>query len=86
MKVQITLYCPDCQSPQVIKNGNKVNGKQTDRSKSCNRPFIGNHALQYKGCHSDLIQKILLMLVRGFGIRDVAEIEKISINKVLSVW
>ena len=25
------------------------------------------------------------MLVRGFGIRDIAEIEKISINKVLSV-
>ena len=40
---------------------------------------------KYKGWHSDLIQKILLMLVRGVGIRDIAEIEKISIKKVLSV-
>jgi transposase-like protein len=39
----------------------------------------------YKGCHSGVTQKILLMPVRGAGIRDVAEIEKISIQKVLSV-
>ena len=53
--------------------------------KDCTRQFIGDHALIYKGCHSGLIRKILLMLVRGLGIRDVAEIEKISIKKVLSV-
>ena len=85
MKVQITLYCPNCQSPKVKKNGNKVTGKQNYCCKWCNRPFISDHALQYKGCHSGLIQKILLMLVRGLGIRDIAEIEKISIRKVLSV-
>ena len=67
------------------KNGNKVNGKQNYCCKLCNRQFIGDHALQYKGCHSGLIQKILLMLVRGLGIRDIAEIENISIRKVLSV-
>jgi hypothetical protein len=38
--------------------------------------FIGDHSLCYKGCHSGLIQKILLMPVRGIGIRDIAEIEK----------
>ena len=32
--------------------------------KDCGRQFIG---VTYKGWHSDLIQKVLLMLVRGFG-------------------
>jgi hypothetical protein len=46
---------------------------------------IGNHALTYKGCCSKLKQKILLMPVRGVGIRDISETEDISITKVLSV-
>jgi len=41
--------------------------------------------LTYKGCHSDLNHKILKMLVRGVGIRDVSDIEDISVKKVLSV-
>jgi len=85
MKIQITLYCPDCQSSKIKRNGKKPSQKQNYLCKDCSRQFIGNHALSYKGCHSSLIQKILLMLVRGIGIRDVAEIEGISIKKVLSV-
>jgi IS1 family transposase/transposase-like protein len=85
MKIEITLYCPDCQGANVKKNGKKTSEKQNYFCKDCGRQFIGNHALTYKGWHSDLIQKILLMLVRGVGIRDIAEIEKISIKKVLSV-
>ena len=38
-----------------------------------------------KGWHPELAHKILPMLVRGIGIRDIAEIERISIRKVLSV-
>ena len=41
--------------------------------------------MTYTGCHTELNHKIELMLVRGVGIRDIAEIEGISINKVLSV-
>ena len=85
MKIQITLYCPNCQSSKIKKNGNKANGKQNYCCKLCNRQFIGDHALQYKGWHSGLIQKILLMLVWGLDIRHVAEIEKLSIRKVVSV-
>jgi IS1 family transposase/transposase-like protein len=84
MKIQITLYCPDCQSTKIKKNGKKSSKKQNYLCKNCGRQFIGDHALTYKGCSSGLIQKILLMLVRGIGIRDIAEIENISINKVLS--
>ena len=53
--------------------------------KTCHRQFIGDHALCYKGCHSSIIRRILLMLVRGIGIRDVSVIEGVSIHKVLSV-
>jgi transposase-like protein len=52
--------------------------------KTCGRQFIGDHALQYKGSHSGLTEKILMMLVRGTGIRDIAANEKNSIKKVLS--
>ena len=48
------------------------------------RQFIGHHALKYKGCHSELTHKILLMLFRGVGIKDIAEIESISLKKVFS--
>ncbi|MDR0713540.1 MAG: IS1 family transposase, partial [Bacteroidales bacterium] len=70
---------------KIKKNGRKVSKKQNYLCKTCGRQFIGDHALQYKGCHSGLTQKILMMLVRGIGIRDIAAIEKISIKKVLSV-
>jgi transposase-like protein len=85
MQIKITLHCPDCQSTKVKKNGKKISKKQNYLCKACGRQFIGDHALRYKGCHSSLTQKLLLMPVRGIGIRDIAEIEKISIKKVLSV-
>ena len=65
--------------------GKKSYGKQNYLCQSCSRQFIGDHALSYKGWHSELIRKILLMLVRGVGIRDISEIERINIRKVLSV-
>ncbi|MDR3047710.1 MAG: hypothetical protein LBU51_08910 [Bacteroidales bacterium] len=84
MKIQITLHFPDCQNTKVKKNGKKSNTcKQNYFCKSCGLQFIGDHALTYKGWYSELIHKILLMLVRGVGIRDITEIEKVSIKKVL---
>ena len=85
MQIKITLHSPNCQGANIKKNGKKSSQKQNYLCKVCGRQFIGDHALSYKGWHSCLIQKVLLMLVRGIGIRDIAEIEKISIRKVLSV-
>ena len=85
MQLKITLYCPDCQSTNVKKNGRKPSRKQNYLCKDCGRQFIGGHALKYKGCHSSLTQKILPMPVRGVGIRDISVIEWIGIKKVLSV-
>jgi transposase-like protein len=80
MKITITLHCPDCQSIKVKKNGKKISKKQNYLCKACGRQFTGDHALCYKGCHSCPTQRILLMSVRGAGIRDMAEIEKLKKN------
>ncbi|KAA6300619.1 MAG: hypothetical protein EZS26_003225 [Candidatus Ordinivivax streblomastigis] len=85
MNIILTLHCPDCQSTKIKKNGKKASGKQNYLCKNCFRPFIGDHALTYKGCHSGLIKCILLRLVRGIGIRDISEIQETSTRKVLSV-
>jgi IS1 family transposase/transposase-like protein len=85
VKIEITLYCPSCQSTNIKKNGKKTCKKQNYLCKSCLRQFIGDHALSYKGCHSCQSQKVLLMLVRGVGIIDISVIESISIKKVLSI-
>ena len=85
MKITIDLHCPHCQSPKIKKNGKKSYKKQNYLCKDCGRQFIGHHALSYKGCYSKLYKRIEKMLVRGVGIRDIAEIEEISTDKVLSV-
>lgn len=79
------ISCPKCSSCQIKKNGKKPNNKQNYLCKCCGRQFIGDHALTYRGCHSKISQRILIMLVRGCGIRDIAAIEKVSCTKVLSV-
>ncbi|MDR0393544.1 MAG: IS1 family transposase [Tannerella sp.] len=85
MKIKIELNCPHCQGTKIKKNGKKSYGKQNYLCKKCGRQFIGDHALDYKGCHSSMIKRILLMMVRGIGVRDISVIEGISIVKVLSV-
>ncbi len=54
----------------------------TKLCKTCKRQFIGDHSLSYKGCNSGITRKILKLMVRGSGIR---EIERISIGKVLRI-
>jgi hypothetical protein len=46
---------------------------------------IGDHALFHKGCHSAILPRILLMPVRGIGIRDVSVMERTGIRKILPV-
>ena len=83
--MQITLHikCPACHSDSIKKNGKKVNGKQNYQCHACKRQFIGDHALSYRGCHSGAASKILHLMVRGSGVRDIAEVERVSIGKVL---
>lgn len=75
MKTQIQINCPDCHSLSLKKNGIKSYGKQNYQCKDCKRQFIGDHALSYQGCHSQIEDIIRLMTARGCGV---------SIGKVLS--
>jgi len=85
IQITIILRCTCCQSTNIKKNGKKnYDDKQNYQCKDCKRQFVGDHNLTYKGCHSGLGNKIKKMFVRGFGIRDIAAIEDISISKVLS--
>jgi transposase-like protein len=85
MQITIILHCPHYQGAKIKKNGKKSYKKQNYFCKNCGQQFIGDHALSYKGCTSNLIQKILRMLVRCIGIRNISVIEQVSIGKVLSV-
>lgn len=85
MQITITLHCPNCQGTKIVKNGIKSYGKQNYLCKTCNRQFIGDHNLTYRGWASCIVAKILLLLARNVGIRDISEIEKVSVKKVLSV-
>ncbi|MBC6425385.1 MAG: IS1 family transposase [Ekhidna sp.] len=82
MKIQITLTCPQCKSTNIVKNGKKTK-KQNYLCNACSRQFIGDHALSYKGAHSNTITLMMRMLVRGCGIRDISDILNISLSKVL---
>jgi IS1 family transposase/transposase-like protein len=86
MTIQLELYCPHCQSANVTKNGKKsYDDKQNYLCKDCNRQFIGDHALTYKGCHSLIIKAVLQMFVLGASVRDISTFATISIRKVLSI-
>jgi transposase-like protein len=74
MKIKIELYCPHCQSTKVKKNGKRHSGKQNYLCKHCGRQFTGDHALDYKGCHSSIKKRILLMMVRCIGVIDISAI------------
>ena len=82
MKIQITLTCPQRKSINIVKNGKKTK-KQNYLCNACSRQFIGDHALSYKGAHSNTITLIMRMLVRGCGIRAISDILNISLSKVL---
>ena len=83
MQITLQIKCPTCLSDSIKKNGVKLNAKQNYQCKICKRQFIGDHALSYRGCHSGIKSKILHLMVRGSGVRDIAEVEKVSIGKVL---
>ena len=75
MQITLEIKCPTCLSDSVKKNGLKLYGKQKYQCKNCKRHFIGDHALSYRGCHSDITNKILHLMVRGSGLRHIAGIE-----------
>jgi len=85
MKINIELYCPRCHDSNLVRNGKKYNGPQNYRCKNCGKQFISDNQRTYKGTLSSINAMILIMLVRGSGIRDISTILEISVKKVLKV-
>ena len=85
MTVEITLKCPKCDSQDIRKNGINKRNKQNYQCKTCQRQFIAQHELVYRGCQKGITERVKHMLVRRLGIRDIAELEGISVRKVLSI-
>ena len=83
MITNITLNCPHCHDPIVVRNGKKRNDAQNYRCKACKKQFISDHERKYRGSIVLISSLIKIMLVRGNGIRDISTILKISVGKVL---
>ena len=54
MQITLEIKCPTCLSESIKKNGFKLYGKQKYQCKNCKRHFIGDHALSYRGSHSNI--------------------------------
>lgn len=84
--LQIILVCPCCSSINIVKNGLKsYSSKQNYLCKDCFRQFILEDERSYNGTKRGIDEKIKKMIVRGCGVRDIVDIESISIGKVLFV-
>jgi hypothetical protein len=51
----------------------------------CGGQFISDHEMTYRGCHSEIVDLVKIMLVRGMGIGDSSTILRIRITTVLKV-
>lgn len=83
--IQVIVTCPSCDSQDVIKNGIKKDGQQNYLCTNCKRQFVHDFFLKYNGSKSQIDKKILLMLARGIGIRDISVIEQVSVNTILKI-
>lgn len=78
------VYCPDCGSENVVKNGKSNEGKQRYlcRHQDCRRrSFIRNYS--YRGYLPSIKRQITDMAVNGSRIRDTARVLKISPTTVI---
>jgi len=78
------VYCPSCNSTNVVKNGNTQEGKQRYRCRNTacqRRSFIKEYS--YRGYLPQVKQQISHMAMNGSTIRDTARVLKISPTTVI---
>jgi len=78
------VYCPSCNSTNVVKNGKTQEGKQRYRCRNTEcqrRSFIKEYS--YRGYLPQVKQQISDMAMNGSGIRDTARVLKISPTTVI---
>jgi transposase-like protein len=78
------VWCPHCQSGEVVKYGTTTNGKARFRcqnSDKCGRTFIRKYA--YQGRLPQVKRQIVEMTLNGSGVRDIARVLQISPTTVI---
>jgi IS1 family transposase len=81
--INIKVSCPRCSSSKVVKNGVKSTGKQNFLCKACGRQF--QYEYEKPGCDPKVRHQIKESLLHGGGIRDNAEVFKVSSKTVLNI-
>jgi transposase-like protein len=75
------LYCPECSSHNVIKNG-KVSGRQRYKCKDCNRTFNDLTKTPFAGLHElEKLPIYISCMLAGKSLRESAKIAKVSLKK-----
>lgn len=77
---KIEIYCPTCQSLNLVKNGKTATKKQKYQCKNCHKQFITDYI--YQGCRPEIRSLILKMTLNNSGIRDISRVLQISTNTV----
>jgi transposase-like protein len=85
MMVLIPVFCPHCQSDQVIKGGKTQVSKQRYKCQNAACPHYSFQLdLTYKGRSPEIKDRIIEMALNGSGIRDTARVLKISPTTVIN--
>lgn len=85
MMVLIPVFCPHCQSDQVIKGGKTQVSKQRYKCQNAACPHYSFQLdLTYKGRSPEIKDRIIEMALHGSGIRDTARVLKISPTTVIN--
>ena len=84
MTVWLAVYCPDCLSTNIVKQGKTRQGKQRyqcNNSDCVRRTFILDYT--YQGRIRDKKEQMIEMSLSGSGIRDIARVLKVSSTTVI---
>ena len=84
--VSVSVQCPSCQSPAVLKAGKQVYGTQRYQchNEQCARRIF---LLQYqdRGRVPEVRRQVVDMALNGSGVRDTARVLRISPTTVIAV-
>jgi transposase-like protein len=71
----MSIFCPSCESKQIVKNGKIHNGKQNYRCRDCGRQFVENRQQKIiSQSTKNLIDKLLLEKIPLAGIARVTDV------------
>jgi transposase-like protein len=70
------MYCPNCDSTNIVKNGIRNNDKQNYRCQSCGRQFVENPSGHYRINDETrrLVDRLLLERLSLAGIARAAQV------------